>query len=98
MLELPSFDSLTEIGGSLILVSDDTIVSCQGLNALTVVHGDVEIAYHGSLTTLDGLGALRSIGGDLTVAGNPALPTQEAEALAEQAEVGGAVKIKENLP
>jgi hypothetical protein len=97
LLELVSFDALTEVEGDLLLSDNDGLVSVGGFSGLVRLGGSLEVSEHDHLMTLEGFGALEEVGGDLRIMNNPELSAQDVNDLLEQVEqVAGETSISGN--
>lgn len=65
--DLRAFNSLTSVGGSLIIEGNQKLQSLEGLNSLTSVGGDLRIDGNFALESLDGLASLSYVGGNVLV-------------------------------
>lgn len=93
---LTGLGALEAIGGDLIVRENPTMVRFTGLGALERVSGDMTVTGNVALPGFAGLEALASVFGDLTITDNPSLTAAAANALADDLEVGGEVKIDNN--
>lgn len=69
LISLDGLDSLTFVGGDLILISNKSLINLEALNNLSAIGGNFNIANNLSLTSLLGLGSLESISGNLVIGG-----------------------------
>jgi hypothetical protein len=91
---LEGLESLTTIGGDLIIGSIRALTDLSGLRNLSSVGGDLVIGDNDDLTNLSGLENLTSVGGDLKIDNNQALTSLSA--LENITSVGGDMYITDN--
>jgi len=95
MADLSGLDSLTTVGGTLMVTENSALQSLEGLASLAEV-GGLRVSDNAALESLAGLEQLRRVGaGGLTVARSDALPALGA-GLASLAQVDGPLTIREN--
>ncbi len=80
-LERLEFSSLTDVGGTLIVDTNASLQSLEGLGSLARIGGNLMVQSNGGLSALSGLGALETIAGDLLVRDNPRLLSVSLPAL-----------------
>jgi hypothetical protein len=72
---LAGLESLTSVGGDLVILNNSALTNLDALHALTTVGAEVRVQDNAKLTSVGGLGALTSIPGSLMVYRNAALTT-----------------------
>ncbi len=93
---LEGLNGLQSIGGSLKIHSNDALMNLDGLNNVTSVSGSLNIYSNNTLTSL-GLDSIASVESNFYIINNPGLPTDLAEDLRDQVEIGGIDRICGNL-
>lgn len=88
--------ALERVEAAFTLAGLNGVTSMEGLEALTYA-GSLLIVENAGLVSLAGLENVMVVGDNLSIRNNPLLPQAEAEAWAQQIEVGGAVTICGNL-
>jgi hypothetical protein len=73
VLNLDGLNSLTSIGGSLIIVCNEALASLAGLHNLTTIGGNLYLEGNLILTNLAGLDHLTFVGGDVQFTSNVSL-------------------------
>jgi hypothetical protein len=72
---LQGLNTVTSIGGSLIISNNKYLNGFGGLESLTTIGGTLKIFSNDTLTSLEGLGNISSIGGIFRIEGNAYLTT-----------------------
>lgn len=91
---LDGLSGLTEIGSSLYIQNNASLINVAGLSALTHVTRNLWIQNNAHLTNLDGFTALTSVGGLLAIFENNALTN--INGLSAVTDVGGSLVIRDN--
>ncbi len=86
--------TLTSIGGSLTIRSNNVLTDLNGLSSLTSVRGNLGIVGNTLLTDLNGLAALTSVGGILLIQSSPSLT--DVNGLSALTSIGGSGTIRSN--
>lgn len=81
--DISSLTSLSAAGSSVVIIYNDSLVSLDGLTGMRTIGGSLYIEYNAELADITGLYGVTSVYGSLLVIDNPALPTSQAEGLAE---------------
>ncbi len=90
--DLAGLESISVIGGNLVISSNSQLTSLAGLDGLTQVSGNLTISSNGVLTSLNGLQNLDSVGGSMTVQSN----NQMTQAIGMRVGVGTNLSISGN--
>jgi len=77
LTSLEGLESLTKIGGGLIIHDNNSLTSLEGLNNIISVGGRLQIYDNNSLTSLQALKNIASVGWDLQIYNNDSLTSLE---------------------
>jgi len=92
--DVSALQSLTTVGGNLLLVYNASLTNLNGLDQVKFVGGNVHIFDNLTLTNLQSLSQLKTVDGSFKVSGNPGL--KDLRGMQELIEVGGDVTISQN--
>ncbi|MHC1777731.1 MAG: T9SS type A sorting domain-containing protein [Lentimicrobium sp.] len=101
LTSLTGFENLNQIGGTLLIISNDTLASLSGLENLSTIGNDllIGIVYAfparnmEALTSIQALGSLTSIGGELYISGTSLTDLTGLDSLSS---IGGNITIYSN--
>jgi len=67
IINLTALQQLTEVGGDLVIIENESLTSLDGLENLTQIGGDVEVDQNPLITTLAPLSTIESVAGSLAI-------------------------------
>jgi acyl-[acyl carrier protein]--UDP-N-acetylglucosamine O-acyltransferase len=94
LADFKGLETITSIGGSVVVRNNSELKSFAGLNALTEIGRDLNISYDKQLADVGALAELTSIGGDVQIRANVALANLNG--LGKLASIGGQLYIRAN--
>ena len=94
IIDLSALAGLSRVGGDLMILRNDSLLTLNGFQNLTTVIGSLTIGFNFKLTDLDSLASLRRVGVALNLLSNPSLVS--IKGLEAIDHVGGSVEISNN--
>ena len=95
IIDLSALAGLSRVGGDLMILRNDSLLTLNGFQDLTVVIGSLTVGFNPRLTDLDSLLSLRRVGVGLNLLSNPSLTS--IKGLGALDHVGGSVEISDNV-
>lgn len=92
--DFKGLETVTSIGGSLILGDNKALTSLNGLNGLKEIAGDIVISYNTKLAEVNALAGLTQVGGNLQIRANTSLANLNG--LVSLTAVGGSLYLRAN--
>jgi hypothetical protein len=92
--DFKGLETVTSIGGSLILRDNKALTSLNGLNGLKEIAGDITITYNTKLGEVNALAGLTQVGGNLQIRANTSLANLNG--FVSLTSVGGSLYIRAN--